>query len=200
MSSAMTLTRIDCLDMTLKVLPKALSSYNYGTDFSEFRQAIRVEEESLTGRNATIDDVARLRGCIHQHRVPHPQQQTRCCSCYTAACSGRDPGPELYSARPGAKLGGRQEVVRLPCYTLRSRWDFPKWSLNFSSGCSQTAAKAGFLFNLMVNPVSEHELLNLFRSSQVDGVILMEIHLTGLARRSSARARLSVCVDRALPG
>jgi DNA-binding LacI/PurR family transcriptional regulator len=54
---------------------------------------------------------------------------------------------------------------------------FSEMEFEFFVGCSQVAAKAGFLFNLIVNPVTEHDLLNLFRSSQVDGVILMEIHL-----------------------
>jgi DNA-binding LacI/PurR family transcriptional regulator len=44
-------------------------------------------------------------------------------------------------------------------------------------GCGRVAAKAGFLFNLVVNTVTERELINLFRGGQVDGVILMEIHL-----------------------
>jgi DNA-binding LacI/PurR family transcriptional regulator len=54
---------------------------------------------------------------------------------------------------------------------------FSEVEFEFFVGCSQAAAKAGFLFNLIVNSVTEHDLLNLFRSSQVDGVILMEIHL-----------------------
>jgi DNA-binding LacI/PurR family transcriptional regulator len=54
---------------------------------------------------------------------------------------------------------------------------FSEMEFEFFVGCAQAAAKADFLFNLIVNSVTEHDLLNLFRSSQVDGVILMEIHL-----------------------
>jgi len=54
---------------------------------------------------------------------------------------------------------------------------FSEMEFEFFVGCAQVAAKAGFLFNLIVNSVTEHGLLNLFRGSQVDGVILMEIHL-----------------------
>lgn len=47
----------------------------------------------------------------------------------------------------------------------------------FFVGASTIAAKRGFLFNLFVNTLSEHTLLNLYRGNQIDGVILMEIHL-----------------------
>lgn len=47
----------------------------------------------------------------------------------------------------------------------------------FFVGASTIAAKRGFLFNLFVNPLSENALLNLYRGNQIDGIILMEIHL-----------------------
>ena len=54
---------------------------------------------------------------------------------------------------------------------------FSEMEFEFFVGCAQVAAKTGFLFNLVVNTMTERELMNLFRGSQVDGVILMEIHL-----------------------
>jgi DNA-binding LacI/PurR family transcriptional regulator len=54
---------------------------------------------------------------------------------------------------------------------------FSEMEFEFFVGCAQAAAKGGFLFNLIVNTMTERELMNLFRGSQVDGVILMEIHL-----------------------
>jgi DNA-binding LacI/PurR family transcriptional regulator len=54
---------------------------------------------------------------------------------------------------------------------------FSEMEFEFFVGCAQVAAKASFLFNLVVNSVTERDLMNMFRGSQVDGVILMEIHL-----------------------
>lgn len=54
---------------------------------------------------------------------------------------------------------------------------FTELEFEFFVGASQVATKAGFLFNLIVTPMNEQTLVNLYRSNQVDGVILMEVHL-----------------------
>jgi DNA-binding LacI/PurR family transcriptional regulator len=50
---------------------------------------------------------------------------------------------------------------------------FSEMEFEFFVGCAQAAAIADFLFNLIVNSVTEQDLLNLFRGT-ADGAILME--------------------------
>ena len=47
----------------------------------------------------------------------------------------------------------------------------------FILGAAVAAGDQSFFFNLHTAPVSEHSLLSLFRSNQVDGVVLMQINL-----------------------
>lgn len=54
---------------------------------------------------------------------------------------------------------------------------FSELEFEFFVGASTFTTKRGFLFNLFVNVMSENTLLNLYRSNQIDGIILMEIHL-----------------------
>jgi DNA-binding LacI/PurR family transcriptional regulator len=49
--------------------------------------------------------------------------------------------------------------------------------LDFIVGAATAAGEEGYLFNLITNPVTESDLLGLFRSAEVDGVILLQIHL-----------------------
>lgn len=49
--------------------------------------------------------------------------------------------------------------------------------LDFIVGAAVAAGEENFFFNFMTNPITENSLLGLYRSAQVDGIILMEIHL-----------------------
>ncbi len=49
--------------------------------------------------------------------------------------------------------------------------------LDFIIGAATTAREADYFFNLLPLPVTEADLLAMYRGSQVDGVILMQIHL-----------------------
>jgi DNA-binding LacI/PurR family transcriptional regulator len=49
--------------------------------------------------------------------------------------------------------------------------------LDFVVGAAAAAGEESYFFNLMTGPVTKMNLLNLYRSAQVDGVILMQIHL-----------------------
>lgn len=49
-------------------------------------------------------------------------------------------------------------------------------ALDFIIGGAASAGEKGFFFNLITTPVTRRSLLNLYRSAQVDGVVLMEIH------------------------
>jgi DNA-binding LacI/PurR family transcriptional regulator len=47
----------------------------------------------------------------------------------------------------------------------------------FILGAASAAAKESYMFNLVTIPMDESSLIGLYRSAQVDGTILMEIHL-----------------------
>jgi DNA-binding LacI/PurR family transcriptional regulator len=48
--------------------------------------------------------------------------------------------------------------------------------LDFIVGAAAAAGEENFFFNFMTTPLTENSLLSLYRSAQVDGIILMEIH------------------------
>ncbi len=57
---------------------------------------------------------------------------------------------------------------------------FAKESLadtGFILGAASAAAEESYMFNLVTIPMDENSLIGLYRSAQVDGTILMEIHL-----------------------
>ena len=54
---------------------------------------------------------------------------------------------------------------------------FSQLEFEFFLGAADVVSKANYLFSLIFEPVGEHQLLNLYRTSQIDGAILMEIHL-----------------------
>jgi DNA-binding LacI/PurR family transcriptional regulator len=47
--------------------------------------------------------------------------------------------------------------------------------LSFMVGAAAATGEANYFFNLVTRPVTEESLLNMYRSAQVDGVVLMEI-------------------------
>jgi DNA-binding LacI/PurR family transcriptional regulator len=49
--------------------------------------------------------------------------------------------------------------------------------MEFIVGAAAASGDQNFLFNLITRPVNRHELLSLYRSSQVDGLVLMQIEL-----------------------
>lgn len=49
--------------------------------------------------------------------------------------------------------------------------------LDLLMGTADAAGQHGYIFTLLTKAVTRHDLLNLYRSSQVDGVVLMQIHL-----------------------
>ena len=60
--------------------------------------------------------------------------------------------------------------------------DFPdedpvnQLQLEFAVGAAAAAGSENYFCNLLTNPITESMLLGLYRSAQIDGVILMEIH------------------------
>ena len=52
---------------------------------------------------------------------------------------------------------------------------FSQLEMAFFAGASNAAGEEKYFFNLITTPIEEMDLLGLYRSSQVDGVILMEI-------------------------
>lgn len=53
--------------------------------------------------------------------------------------------------------------------------DFNPPSQSIVTGAAMSCEDAGYSLNLIVNPLSDNELLSIFRSGQADGIILMEI-------------------------
>jgi DNA-binding LacI/PurR family transcriptional regulator len=53
---------------------------------------------------------------------------------------------------------------------------FNPLDMDFIIGAAAAAGERDFFFSLLTNPVTKRSLLNLFRSAQVDGVVLMQIH------------------------
>jgi DNA-binding LacI/PurR family transcriptional regulator len=49
-------------------------------------------------------------------------------------------------------------------------------ALDFIIGGAAAAGERGYFFNLITTPATRRSLLNLYRSAQVDGVVLMQIH------------------------
>ena len=49
--------------------------------------------------------------------------------------------------------------------------------LEFLTGAARAATEENYFFNLITAPLSEENLLSLYRGTQTDGVILMQIRL-----------------------
>ena len=54
--------------------------------------------------------------------------------------------------------------------------EFSHLEIDFLIGVSNAMAEAGYLFNFLTDFLSESQLLNLYRSGQIDGTILMQVH------------------------
>jgi DNA-binding LacI/PurR family transcriptional regulator len=130
----------------------------------------------LDKKNATIDDVARRAGVsistvsriLNDKPDVAPATRQRVMEAIQAL-------NYIPHAQAQNLAAGRSRSIAL-LYPSESM-GFSEMEFEFFVGAAQVAAKAGFLFNLIVNTTTERELVNLFRGSQVDGVILMEIHL-----------------------
>ena len=70
---------------------------------------------------------------------------------------------------------GRSRTIAL-LYPMENR-AFSHLELDFIVGAAAAAGEENFFFNLMTEPVTESRLRGLYRSAQVDGVILMQINL-----------------------
>jgi len=53
---------------------------------------------------------------------------------------------------------------------------FNPLDMDFIVGAAAAAGDQAFFFSLLTAPVTKHSLLNLYRSAQVDGLVLMQIH------------------------
>lgn len=74
------------------------------------------------------------------------------------------------------RLGGRRSRSIALVFPLTDRIDRGEVA-TFIVQTSFAAEHESYLFSLIAAPVNEQRLLNLYRSSQVEGVILMEIHV-----------------------
>jgi DNA-binding LacI/PurR family transcriptional regulator len=127
-------------------------------------------------KNATINDVAKLAGVSITtvsrilNNKPDVAPTTRQRVLDAISQLGFTPHAVAQNLAGGKS---RSIAVLYPSDSL----GFTELEFEFFVGASQAATKASFLFNLIVSPITEQMLLNLYRSNQVDGVIVMEVHL-----------------------
>jgi DNA-binding LacI/PurR family transcriptional regulator len=74
------------------------------------------------------------------------------------------------------RLGGRRSRSVALIFPLTERIDRGEVA-TFIVQTSFAAERENYLFSLVAAPASEQRLLNLYRSAQVEGVILMEVHV-----------------------
>lgn len=81
-----------------------------------------------------------------------------------------------YVPHAGAQglAGGKNRSIAV---LYPSDFEFSGNEFEFFLGASRAAGKANYLFNLVVEIIPEPRLLNLFRTNQVSGIVLMEISL-----------------------
>jgi DNA-binding LacI/PurR family transcriptional regulator len=72
---------------------------------------------------------------------------------------------------------GRSRTIALLFPLAEHKISFNNLELDFIVGAATAAGKENFFFSFIPEPITKTRLLGLYRSSQVDGVILMQIHL-----------------------
>jgi DNA-binding LacI/PurR family transcriptional regulator len=130
----------------------------------------------LENKAVTIDDVARLAGVSVStvsrilNDKPDVAERTRQHVLQVIEQTG-------YTPHVGAQrlAGGRSSVITL--LFPMDHAEFSQFELDFFIGAASAASKHNYFFNLMTEPMDPNSLLNLYRSGQVDGVILMQIRL-----------------------
>lgn len=126
------------------------------------------------GDDVTIDDVARLAGVSVStvsrilNKKPDVAKATRERVQEVITRLGYAPHA---SARNLA--GGKSQSVAL--LFPAEHTTLTQLELDFFIGAAQAASQHHYLFNLMTDPMNEAELLKLYRSGQVEGVILMQL-------------------------
>ena len=73
------------------------------------------------------------------------------------------------------RLAARQTRTIALIYPLDRA--FGQLELDFIVGAAAEAGNANFFFSFVTTPITKSSLLNMYRSAQVDGIILMEIHM-----------------------
>jgi DNA-binding LacI/PurR family transcriptional regulator len=124
----------------------------------------------------TIDDVARLAGVSVStvsrilNDKPDVAERTRKRVLEVIEQTG-------YTPHVGAQrlAGGKTSIITL--LFPMDHAEFTQFELDFFIGAASAASKHNYFFNLMTEPMDPNSLLNLYRSGQVDGVILMQIRL-----------------------
>lgn len=74
------------------------------------------------------------------------------------------------------RAGRTQNIALLYPIHYPGNLPYNPLALDFIIGGAAAAGEKNFFFNLITTPITRRSLLNLYRSAQVDGVVLMEIH------------------------
>ncbi|MCC6456643.1 MAG: LacI family DNA-binding transcriptional regulator, partial [Caldilineaceae bacterium] len=123
-------------------------------------------------KNTTITDVARIAGVSITtvsrilNNKPDVAPETRRRVLDAIAQLDYTPHAQAKNLAAGKS---RSLAVHYPSDSM----GFSELEFEFFVGASTVATKRGFLFNLFTNVMSENTLLNLYRSNQIDGMILM---------------------------
>ncbi len=127
-------------------------------------------------RNITIQDVARAAGVSITtvsralNNKPDVAPATRQRILEIIEELGYAPHAQAQNLAAGKS---RSIAVLFPADTA----GFSQLEFEFFLGAADVVSKSNYLFSLIFEPVGEHQLLNLYRTNQIDGAILMEIHL-----------------------
>lgn len=76
----------------------------------------------------------------------------------------------------GLRAGKTQNIALLFPYKFPGHPSYNALETEFIIGAAAAAGEKGFFFSLITAPMTKHSLLNLYRSAQVDGLVLMQIH------------------------
>lgn len=76
----------------------------------------------------------------------------------------------------GLRAGKTQTIALLFPYKFPGHPSYNALETEFIIGAAAAAGENGFFFSLITAPMTKHSLLNLYRSAQVDGLVLMQIH------------------------
>jgi DNA-binding LacI/PurR family transcriptional regulator len=149
--------------------------YDYENDTGNDTETVQMR----TAKPATIADVAREAGVSVStvSRILNGKQDvaasTREHVQRVIEALGYSPHAQAQSLRAGKT---RNIALLFP---LKYPGDLPfdPLDMDFIVGAAAAAGEQDFFFSLLTAPVSRESLLNLYRSAQADGVVLMQVHL-----------------------
>jgi DNA-binding LacI/PurR family transcriptional regulator len=126
----------------------------------------------------TIADVARVAGVSVStvSRILNGKQDVAPATRERVQQVIKDLGYSPHAQAQGLRAGRTRNIALL--FPLKDSLvpAYNALEMDFIVGAAAAAAEREFLFSLLTTPVTEQSLLSLYRSAQVDGLVLMHIH------------------------